>query len=92
MRFSTRCGELDTRRGWMASRHAAAPAGHLEEELGDLLFQIVFHAQLAHEAGQFDLWPMSPVGCTTSWCTGTRTSSATRRPPHPIRWSPTGRR
>ena len=28
---------------------AAAP-GHLQEELGDLLFQIVFHAQLAHEA------------------------------------------
>ena len=36
----------------------AAPAGagaHLEEELGDLLFQIVFHARLAEEAGQFDL-------------------------------------
>ncbi len=46
-------GALDT-----AEAHgedAAAPAGHLEEELGDLLFQIVFHAQLAHEAGQFDL-------------------------------------
>jgi tetrapyrrole methylase family protein/MazG family protein len=28
---------------------------HLEEELGDLLFQIVFHACLADEAGQFDL-------------------------------------
>jgi tetrapyrrole methylase family protein/MazG family protein len=28
---------------------------HLEEELGDLLFQIVFHAHLADEAGQFDL-------------------------------------
>ncbi len=28
---------------------------HLEEELGDLLFQIVFHARLADEAGQFDL-------------------------------------
>jgi tetrapyrrole methylase family protein / MazG family protein len=34
---------------------AAAPSGHLREELGDLLFQIVFHAQLAHEAGRFDL-------------------------------------
>jgi MazG family protein len=31
-----------------------APA-HLEEELGDLLFQIVFHARLADEDGQFDL-------------------------------------
>ncbi len=28
---------------------------HLREELGDLLFQIVFHARLADEAGQFDL-------------------------------------
>jgi MazG family protein len=28
---------------------------HLEEELGDLLFQIVFHAALAAEAGQFTL-------------------------------------
>jgi tetrapyrrole methylase family protein / MazG family protein len=27
--------------------------GHLEEELGDLLFQILFHAELASEAGQF---------------------------------------
>jgi len=32
-----------------------ALAGHLEEELGDLLFQIVFHAELAHEAGRFTL-------------------------------------
>jgi tetrapyrrole methylase family protein / MazG family protein len=28
---------------------------HLEEELGDLLLQIVFHAQLAREKGQFNL-------------------------------------
>jgi tetrapyrrole methylase family protein/MazG family protein len=28
---------------------------HLEEELGDLLFQIVFHARLAQEAGRFTL-------------------------------------
>ncbi len=35
----------------------AAPgtAAHLKEELGDLLFQIVFHARLAAEEGQFDL-------------------------------------
>lgn len=33
------------------------PSGyaHLEEELGDLLFQVVFHATLAAEAGQFTL-------------------------------------
>jgi tetrapyrrole methylase family protein/MazG family protein len=35
----------------------ADPGGyhHLEEELGDLLFQVVFHATLAAEAGQFTL-------------------------------------
>ncbi len=33
-----------------------APAyAHLEEELGDLLFQVAFHARLAAEAGQFTL-------------------------------------
>jgi tetrapyrrole methylase family protein / MazG family protein len=34
---------------------AAAPARHLQEELGDLLFQIVFHARLAEEEGHFTL-------------------------------------
>jgi tetrapyrrole methylase family protein/MazG family protein len=33
----------------------AGDAGALEEELGDLLLQIVFHAQVADEAGEFDL-------------------------------------
>lgn len=28
--------------------------GHFKEELGDLLFQVVFHAQIASEAGRFD--------------------------------------
>ncbi|MDQ1428895.1 MAG: tetrapyrrole methylase family protein / MazG family protein, partial [Acidimicrobiaceae bacterium] len=32
-----------------------AGADHLEEELGDLLFQVVFHATLASEEGLFDL-------------------------------------
>lgn len=31
----------------------------LRDELGDLLFQIVIHAQLAHEAGAFDLGDVS---------------------------------
>ena len=31
------------------------PFGPLRDELGDLLFQIVFHAQLATEAGDFEL-------------------------------------
>jgi len=36
---------------------APTPEGyaHLEEELGDLLFQVYFHTTLAAEAGQFDL-------------------------------------
>ena len=37
--------ELDTPDGYR----------HLEEELGDLLFQVAFHANLAAEAGQFEL-------------------------------------
>jgi tetrapyrrole methylase family protein/MazG family protein len=36
---------LDTEEGY----------AHLEEELGDLLFQVAFHATLAAEAGEFDL-------------------------------------
>jgi tetrapyrrole methylase family protein/MazG family protein len=32
-----------------------AAYAHVEEELGDLLFQIVFHARLADEGGHFDL-------------------------------------
>ncbi|MCU1463003.1 MAG: putative MazG family protein [Acidimicrobiales bacterium] len=32
-----------------------ASYGHLEEELGDVLFQVVFHATLAAEEGQFTL-------------------------------------
>ena len=34
---------------------AAAASEHLREELGDLLFQIVFHARLAQEEGRFTL-------------------------------------
>jgi tetrapyrrole methylase family protein/MazG family protein len=41
----------------IAALDPAEPAsyGHLEEELGDLLFQVVFHATLAAEEGWFDL-------------------------------------
>ena len=38
-----------------AGEDDAAASAHLQEELGDLLFQIVFHAHLAAEHGQFDL-------------------------------------
>lgn len=33
----------------------AADPGALCEELGDLLFQVVFHAELAHEKGEFEM-------------------------------------
>ena len=36
----------------------------LKEELGDLLFQVVFHARMAEEAGQFDF--MCGRLCTSS--------------------------
>jgi tetrapyrrole methylase family protein / MazG family protein len=42
-------------RGGPEEDDAAALAGHLREELGDLLFQIVFHARLAQEEGHFTL-------------------------------------
>ena len=37
---------------------------HLREELGDLLLQIVFHAQLANEAGRFDIHDVAQAICT----------------------------
>jgi tetrapyrrole methylase family protein/MazG family protein len=33
----------------------AGEPGHIEEELGDLLLQVVFHAQMAADAGAFDV-------------------------------------
>jgi tetrapyrrole methylase family protein/MazG family protein len=47
--------ELDTAEEDGEPSRLAASAGHLEEELGDLLFQVVFHARLAEEAGRFPL-------------------------------------
>jgi tetrapyrrole methylase family protein/MazG family protein len=38
-----------------AGEAVTTSAAHLEEELGDLLFQIVFHARLAEESGLFTL-------------------------------------
>jgi tetrapyrrole methylase family protein/MazG family protein len=47
--------ELDAAEAVGEPGHVAASAGHLEEELGDLLFQVVFHARLGEEAGRFTL-------------------------------------
>ena len=38
----------------VADAIAREDVAELREELGDLLFQVVFHAQMAREAGQFD--------------------------------------
>ena len=48
-------GLAEAQAGSAADDAGAEAYAHLEEELGDLLFQIVFHARLADEAGQFDL-------------------------------------
>ena len=37
--------------------------GHLREELGDLLLQVVFHAQMAKEAGHFDFGDVVAAIC-----------------------------
>ena len=60
-------------------------ADHLEEELGDLLFQVYFHATLAEEEGLFTLGQMWPGGSTTSWCCAISMCSAPSRPTHPAR-------
>lgn len=38
----------------VADAIARGDLGHLREELGDLLLQVVYHAQMAHEQGEFD--------------------------------------
>ena len=35
--------------------HLAGALAHVQEELGDLLFQVVFHSRIAVESGHFDL-------------------------------------
>ena len=46
--------------------------GNLKDELGDLLFQVVFHAQMASEAGEFDFEAVAGAIC----------DKLTRRHPH----------
>ncbi len=45
---------------------------HLKDELGDLLFQVVFHSQMASEAGEFDFDAVAGAIC----------EKLTRRHPH----------
>ena len=44
----------------------------IKEELGDLLFQIIFHARIAEEKGQFSIWDVI----------ATNIEKMTRRHPH----------
>jgi nucleoside triphosphate diphosphatase len=46
--------------------------GGLKDELGDLLFQVVFHSQMASESGQFDFEAVAGAIC----------DKLTRRHPH----------
>jgi len=52
--------------------------GDLKDELGDLLFQVVFHAQMAREAGDFDFDAVAGAIC----------DKLTRRHPHVFGGSP----
>ncbi len=50
---------------------------HLKDELGDLLFQVVFHAQIASEAGHFDFETVAGAIC----------DKLVRRHPHVFGWT-----
>jgi ATP diphosphatase len=56
----------------VADAIARADMQHLKDELGDLLFQVVFHAQMANEAGEFDFDAVAGAIC----------DKLTRRHPH----------
>jgi nucleoside triphosphate diphosphatase len=56
----------------VADAIARADIRHLKDELGDLLFQVVFHAQMANEAGEFDFDAVAGAIC----------DKLTRRHPH----------
>lgn len=52
-------------------------AENLKEELGDLLLQVVFHAQLAQEEGLFSLADVAELR-QRRWCVAIRMSSTSR--------------
>jgi nucleoside triphosphate diphosphatase len=56
----------------VADAAARGDMRHLKDELGDLLFQVVFHAQIASEAGEFDFEAVAGAIC----------DKLTRRHPH----------
>ena len=65
--------------------------GILSEELGDLLVQIAFHADIAKEAGGFQLEEVLHK-INSKLVRRHPTSSPTGRPKTPARWSRTGSR
>ena len=79
---------------------ADAPAGDipigaydaLEDELGDLLFQVMIQSVLASEAGAFTVADVARGGARRSSCAATRTCSATCASNDATRSSPTGSR
>ena len=58
--------------------------GHLKEELGDVLLQVVFHARMAEEEGLFTLDDVVD-GICKSWCSATPMSLAQWTPGTPAR-------
>jgi NTP pyrophosphatase (non-canonical NTP hydrolase) len=63
----------------------------LRGELGDLLFQVVFYAQMAQEEGRFDLTISAPPSAT-SWSAVIRIFSAMRPPVTAAKCWPAGSR
>ena len=64
---------------------------HLEEELGDLLFQVYFHALLGAEAGRFTLADVARGVHDKLGRRAIPMCSATGPPIDPRTWRPTGR-
>ena len=54
----------------------ASDLAHLKDELGDLLFQVVFHAQMARERGAFDFEAVAGSDLRQAACGATRMCSA----------------
>ena len=51
---------------------------HLKDELGDLLFQVVFHAQMARERGVFDFQAVAGAICESSAAASARVCRSRR--------------
>ena len=92
MPLGPRADASDARRTLLEETHElleaidAGDADAIRDELGDLLLQVVFHAQIAADEGRWDVDDVAD-GSSRSWSTATRTSSATSRSPTPTRCS-----